>query len=51
MFLVLINDTYDKNFGIKNFSKYLKESCWKYSDEHFSLKYFPNHAFTWKISP
>ena len=33
-----------------DFTKYLKESYWYYSDLHFSIKYFPNHAFACNIS-
>ena len=44
--VVLINDTFDNNFGVKNdFTKYLKESCWYCSEKYFSFKYFPKYAF------
>ena len=40
---------FGNNFRINNdFTKYLKESCWKCSDEDFSNTYFPNFAFTKK---
>ena len=43
---VWIYDTIDSNSEIKNnFTKYLKESCWKCSDLHISCKYFLNYAF------
>ena len=35
-FVVRIHNTFDKNLEIKNkFTKYLKESCWWCSDQHF----------------
>ena len=48
--VVRITDTFDNNFEIENgFTKYLKESCRKCSEWHFSIKYFPNFAFVCKI--
>ena len=29
---------------------YLKESCWRYRDQHFSIKYYICYAFACKIS-
>ena len=41
--VVWIQNTFDDNFGIKNdFTKYLKD--------HFSINFFPNYAFLYKIS-
>ena len=49
--VVWIYDAFDDIFEIEDdFTKYLKESCWYYSDEHFSFKYFPKQAFARKIS-
>ena len=40
--VVWFYDTFDINLGVKNgFTKYLKESCWFYSEKYFSFKYFP----------
>ena len=42
--VVCVFDTIDNNLKIKNaFRKYLKETCWKCSDEHFPFKYFPKY--------
>ena len=49
--VVCIYDTFDYNFRIKShFTKYLKESCWECSDEHFSINFFPKYAFACNIS-
>ena len=38
--------TFENNLGIKRkFKKYLKQSCYLTSGQHFSIKYFPQHAF------
>ena len=37
--VVWIYGSFDNNFGLKkDFTKYLKESCWLSSKQHFSLK-------------
>ena len=49
--VVWFEDTLDHNFWIENeFTKYLKESCWKCSNPDFSFKYVANYALAWKIS-
>ena len=46
-----IKVTFDYSLRIeKNFTQYLKESCWYCSDQYFSIKYFPNSAFACNIS-
>ena len=43
--VVWIYDTFENNLWIKhNFTKYFKESCGWYSDQHFFLKYFLNNT-------
>ena len=48
--IVCYSHTFGNNLGIKgNFKKYLKESCWLASDQHFSFKCFPENVFASKI--
>ena len=43
--VVWIDDTFDHNIWIENdITKYLKESCWQWSNQNFSIKYFSNCA-------
>ena len=51
MSVVCTCHTFENNFGMKhNFTKLLKESCRKSSDEELSFKYFLNIAFVGEIS-
>ena len=43
-------DAFENNFGIKReFTIYLKESCWFASDQHFSSEYFHKVLLVKKI--
>ena len=48
--IVCYSHTFENNLGIKgNLKKYLKESCWLASDQHFLFKCFPEDVFGGKI--
>ena len=50
--LVWTYDTWNSNFGIKHkFKKYLKESCWFSSDQHFLLNFLSKNAHVVKLLP
>ena len=44
--------TFENNLGMKlNFTKYLKDICCMFSDQHFSFKCFQKKAFVREIFP
>ena len=48
--IVCYTHTYENNLEMKHkLAKYLMESCYLASDQHFSFKYFLENAFVSKI--